>query len=153
MLGSALQFDGIAHYIQTPRILNPIEGVFSVFTWIKGGSPGQVIISQQDGVDWLLTGPQGYLLTALTSGGRQAGGPLTSETIITDGNWHRVGLICDGTDRILYVDDIEVARDTLTGLNASDGGLHIGAGSNLEAGTFFAGLIDDVRIYDRVLKP
>ncbi|MHC4561041.1 MAG: LamG-like jellyroll fold domain-containing protein, partial [Planctomycetota bacterium] len=31
------------------------------------------------------------------------------------------------------------------------GGLYIGAGQALDAGTFFSGLIDDVRIYDKVL--
>jgi hypothetical protein len=35
----------------------------------------------------------------------------------------------------------------------SDGGLHIGAAENLAPGTFFTGLIDDVRIYNRAVKP
>jgi hypothetical protein len=32
-------------------------------------------------------------------------------------------------------------------------GLYIGAGSELMPGTFWSGLIDDVRIYDRAVKP
>jgi hypothetical protein len=51
------------------------------------------------------------------------------------------------------VDDVEVARDTATNLDAAGGGLYIGAGSDLEPGTFWSGLIDDVRIYDRALTP
>jgi len=56
-------------------------------------------------------------------------------------------------NRILYVDDIEVARDTQTGLANSFGGLYVGAGSTLAPGTFWSGLIDDVRIYDRAVRP
>jgi subtilisin family serine protease len=53
------------------------------------------------------------------------------------------------------VDGVEVARDikSPTTLTASTAGLYLGAGSKLEAGTFWSGLIDDVRIYSRVMKP
>ena len=95
-------------------MLNPADGVFSVFAWVKGGAPGQVIISQKDGADWLATNTQGYLMTDLKSGGRRSGDPLISETIVTDGNWHRVGFTWDGTNRILYVDDVEIAHDIPT---------------------------------------
>ena len=54
---------------------------------------------------------------------------------------------------LLYVDDIEVAADTQTNLGISGGGMYIGAGNNLEAGTFWSGLIDDVRIYNRAVIP
>jgi hypothetical protein len=33
------------------------------------------------------------------------------------------------------------------------GGLQIGDASNLASGSFWSGLIDEVRIYDRVVKP
>ena len=36
---------------------------------------------------------------------------------------------------------------------SSDAGLHIGAGKSLEAGSFWSGLIDDVRIYNRAVTP
>jgi len=148
-----LQFDGIDDYINTGLVLNPADGVFSVFAWIKSSVPDQVIFSQADGADWLLSDAQGYLMTNLVSAGRRSGGPLVSATIVADSNWHRVGFAWDGTDRILYIDDTEVARDTLGGLKGSDGGLYIGVGKGLEAGTFCSGLIDDVRIYDRVIVP
>ncbi len=95
---------------------------------------------------------QGYLITQLTSGGRRSD-PLYSDVLVTDDNWHRVGFTWDGTNRILYADDVEVAHDTQTALRGSDGGLYIGAGKDLEADTYWSGLIDDVRIYDRVVVP
>ena len=116
--------------------------------------PGQAIVSQQGGVNWIQANDEGALMTELAkSGGRAKDVSLSSETIITDGNWHRVGFTWDGTNRILYVDDIEVARDTLTGLDSADGGLYIGAGKDQAVGSFWSGMIDDVRIYDRAVEP
>ncbi|OHB63875.1 MAG: hypothetical protein A2Y76_14860 [Planctomycetes bacterium RBG_13_60_9] len=64
-----------------------------------------------------------------------------------------MGFVRDGADRILYVDDVEVARAAVAALEGSTGGLHIGAGKGLEPGTFWSGLIDDIRLYDRAMKP
>lgn len=44
-----------------------------------------------------------------------------------------------------YVDDIEVARDESVDLEPSEGNLLIGAGAGLEDGSFFSGLVDEIR--------
>ena len=84
----------------------------------------------------------------------QAFGPLESQVIITDGQWHHIGLVyaLDGLQRCLYVDGVEVAGDTafVDGV-LSDGGLHFGADKNLSATSFWLGLIDDIRIYPMAL--
>ena len=157
----ALRFDGIDDYIEVPSILNPSDGAFSVFVWIKGGAPGQVIVSQTDslgaGEIWIGTdSTQGRFLTGLVPpvGGRSPASALQSEFVITDGQWRHVGLVWDGSRRRLYVDGSEVATDTgiLSGLKSSDGSLHIGAGKNLEVGIFWSGLMDDLRIYNKALS-
>jgi len=154
-IGGALQFDGIDDYISTPFVLDPSAGSFSVFAWVKGGGAEQGIISQAGGVNWLAAGTsQGKLMTELKAAGR-FGTPLFSEAVIIDGDWHRVGLTWDGTNRILYVDGVEVAKGTQSTLAGSTGGLYIGAGSagRGEPGSFWSGLIDDIKIYDRALTP
>jgi len=158
----ALEFDGIDDYVETDFILDPSKGSFSVFAWIKGGSPGQVIISQRDASDGRKTEPGSAWLWADSSYGRLITrlmhppfDPLVSESVITDDQWHHVGLVYDfdGLHRHLYVDGVEVAKDTdVVGGVGSNGGLHFGAGTALEAGTFWSGLIDDIRIYDEVLS-
>jgi len=157
-VNGALAFDGTDDYVSTPFVLNPADGPFSVFAWIKGGAPGQVVISQISGANWLLADPsEGKLRTSLLRpvGGRTAPQPLISEFIITDGAWHRVGFVWDGSYRTLYVDGTEVAKDTEPQgyLVPSDGGLYFGAASTLDAASFFSGLIDDVRIYNRAVSP
>jgi hypothetical protein len=152
-VGGVLQLSGAPDFIMTKLARDPAEGPLSVFAWVKGGAPGQVILSQTGGANWLMAGsPDGALLTNLKSAGRQ-GKALTCTVVITDGDWRRVGLSWDGTNRILYVDDVEVARDTQASLAGSAGNLSIGAGSPMTPGSFWKGLIDDVRIYDRVVIP
>jgi hypothetical protein len=148
-----LQFDGIDDYVSTPFVLDPGKQAFSVFAWVKGGGPGQAILSQAGGANWLMaSAPDGTLATELKGSGRKDK-PLGSAAVITDGNWHRVGLSWDGSNRILYVDDIAVARDTQASLVGSTGNLTMGAGSTMSPASFWKGLIDDVRIYDRAVTP
>ena len=91
-------------------------------------------------------------MTELKGSGRDTT-ELQSQTIITDGHWHRIGFVWDGSFRTLYVDDVAVAEDTQESLGGSDNGLYIGCGKAMKAGTYFSGLIDDVRIYNRVVTP
>jgi hypothetical protein len=154
-IDGALEFDGTDDYVSTDFVLNPADGPFSVSAWMKGGAPGQAVISQTGGVNWLCSDASaGNLMTELRHiAGRVAGLPLLSQTVVTDGDWHCVGFVWDGSSRILYADGAEVATDTQTGLGSSAGGLYIGTGKNLDPASFFSGLIDDVRIYDEPLSP
>jgi hypothetical protein len=151
----AVQLDGLDDYISTGFVLDPAAGPFSAFAWIKGGAPGQVIVSQVGGASWLSIDAEGKLMTSLSrpAGGRQgASTPLLSPSTVIDGGWHRVGVVWDGTTRALYVDDVLAGQDAQSGLAGSSGGLNIGCGAGLEPGTFFWGLIDDVRLYTRAVK-
>ncbi|MHC4165419.1 MAG: LamG-like jellyroll fold domain-containing protein [Planctomycetota bacterium] len=156
VVGGALRFDGIDDYVSTDAVLNPADGVFSVVAWISGGASGQVILSQADGVNWLSVDPvEGCLMTELTNPGRSSVGSMLSQVNVIDGDWHRVGIVWDGLHRHLYVDGGEVAKDAapLSTMDGSDGGLYLGVSSAFAPGTFFSGLIDDVRIYNRAVSP
>jgi hypothetical protein len=151
-VGGALEFDGIDDAVIIKPVLDPEDGPFSVFAWIKGGQAGQVIMSQQKGADWLMLDADGMLMMDPRSAGRKSIS-LYSEAIIADGQWHRIGLVWDGYQPTLYVDDVPVAMDPQIKLGSSTGGLAIGVGRDNETETFWSGMIDEVRIYDRVVKP
>ena len=160
-IAGSLQFDGIDDYISTNFVLDPTDSTFSVFAWIKGDVPGKVVISQADGTGsgetWLGTeSSQGKLMTGLVPppAGRFVPQQLISEFVVTDGQWHHIGFAWDGSYRALYVDGIEVKRDAAiqASLKSSDGGMYISAGKMLDVGSFFSGLIDDVRIYNLALN-
>ena len=111
------------------------------------------MISQLNGANWLGLDPSwGCLMTDLRLSGR-SGCPLQSEIVVTDGTWHRIGFVWDGLYRALYVDDILVAEDPQNDLCSSTEGLNIGCGKNMESGTYWSGLIDDIRIYNRAVTP
>ncbi|UCD52233.1 MAG: hypothetical protein JSW27_06255 [Phycisphaerales bacterium] len=153
IIGGALDCDGIDDCVTTPFVLNPAGGVLSVLAWVKGGAPGQVIVSQADGDDWLLADESdGKLMTALAPA-RSRAPRLVSEVVVTDGNWHRVAFVLDDATRSLYLDGVLVAQDTQTNLTEAEGGLTIAAGATLAPETFFSGLIDDVRVYNRAVRP
>ncbi len=152
-VGGALQFDGVDDTIITPFVLNPSAGSFSLFAWVKGGGPGQAILSQSTGVSWLMAdGPAGTLATQLKPSGRNSR-DLVSAAPITDGEWHRVGLTWDGSARTLYVDGVQVAQDTQSSLPGLTTGLRFGSGPNAEPGAFWSGLLDDVRLHTRAIEP
>jgi len=156
----ALEFDGINDYVEIDFVLNPAEGTFSVFAWIKDGAPGQVIISQSDGTGtgetWIgMDALGGNLMTGLRPpGARSPTPPMVSELVITDGQWHHVGIVVTSYGiRNLYADGMRVASDTQgVNLPSSDGGMYFGTDKNLDTSTFFSGLIDDVRIYNKALS-
>ena len=149
----ALELDG-STFVATDHVLNPADGSFSVLAWIQTDVPGQVIISQADGANWLYTDSMdGSLMTELKGTGRDSC-TLCSETIVADGNWHRIALACDGEVRSLYVDDLLAAQDTQAGgPTGCAGGLNIGCDKDMIPGSYFTGLIDDVRIYNRAVRP
>jgi hypothetical protein len=153
MVDGALEFDGVIDCGITNYVLNPADGPLRVFAWIKGGAPGQVIMSQMGVANWLCTdASEGYLMTELVGPGSNSD-PLQSQTVVTDGEWHRIGFVWDGSHRTLSVDGVVVAKDAQDALKDSSYGLYIGTGKMMQPGTYFSGLIDDIRIYNRVVSP
>jgi hypothetical protein len=156
VVDGALEFDGGDDCIVVSGgVVDPADGPFSVLAWVQGGGPGQAIVSQVDGVNWLIIDAlQGSLATALVPPpSRDPVWPLVSEAVITDGSWHRIAFVWDGATRALYVDESLVAEDAQSSLASGSGGLHIGCDTDRTGGTFFSGLIDDVRIYNRAVRP
>jgi len=86
----------------------------------------------------------------------KAGGngmPPFSDPVVTEGHRHRIGLLSDGTSCMLLVDEQEVARAEQAELQVQGDILMIGSAMVPTPAAFFTGLIDDVRIYSRAVKP
>ena len=159
----ALELDGVDDGAEAGFLFDPRYTAFSVFAWVKGGGLDQVVISQAKGefgigVNWLMADPiTGNLMTEFQclDENWSPHNDLLSSIQITDGQWHHVGLVWDslGT-RILYVDGVDVAKNTVRAgiLLWLNGGINIGfQASILHRPGYWSGLIDDVRIYDVAL--
>jgi hypothetical protein len=155
MVDGALKLDGIGDYVDTPYAIKHGES-FSIFTWVKGGAPNQVIISESGMYGTFLLQADymvGNLMTGLYCFMDHF---LFSEANIIDGQWHRVGLVwnADALSRTLYFDDAIVASDTASqGSYITESGLYIGASWGLDThkNYYWDGLIDDVQIYERAV--
>ncbi|OHB75409.1 MAG: hypothetical protein A2Z25_02830 [Planctomycetes bacterium RBG_16_55_9] len=153
VVDGALQLDGVDDYVVIGEAPKTDVSGYSVLAWIKGGAPGQVVLSQMGKANWLGTDPsEGFLMTELTVAGRNSYS-LGSEAVITDGNWHRIAFVWDGSCRRLYVDGVIAAEDVQDNLDISSNSLYFGTGKTMQPGSFWAGLIDDVRIYNRAVSP
>jgi hypothetical protein len=156
-LAGALEFDGIDDFAMTDFILDPSDGPFSIYVWIKTDTAGGIIVSQANSSgtqkNWLSTNStDGSLMTELKTAGR--GKSLTSEFSVTDGQWHHIGFVWDGSRRYLYADGSEIAKDDspIANLEPSDGGLYFGSAATGTDG-FFAGIIDDIRLFSGAIQP
>lgn len=151
----ALSLDGSTGYLGTGFVLDPADGSFTVSIWVKGGRPGQVLLSQALGQVWIsIDSVTDGLRSNLLYGTRNAAA-IVSHTPITEDQWHFIRLVWDGSRRHLYMDEVEVAADAnpINNLLSSRAGFYFGAGTRLDNGSFWTGLIDDIRIYKRVVVP
>jgi hypothetical protein len=150
---TAYQFDGATTGI-TLGTNASLSGAtdFTVEAWIKAAGGGR-IIQQRDSTP---SGWQGQYAFSVTSGGAVSfyiynsgyQWQLTSTRTVTDGKWHHVAGVRDGTEGYIYIDGTLAAtgsgdiKDVNGALNAFIG--YDGRDSN----NYFNGLMCDVALYD-----
>jgi len=161
---NSLQFDGSDDYVSLGNNFNfTSTDVFTAEAWVKATPSGnfQQIISKLD-TDFrgwgLQISPSGFLSGYLFSDFQVNQRYVIGSAFITDDAWHHVAMTFDGVDTIvLYVDGvldpIQLNDDegaTLASIsNTAD--IHIGSfDADGAPGEFFAGGIDEVRIWDIV---
>jgi len=167
MIDGALELDGVDDYVDcgNPSILDFGTGDFTVSAWInmtatergtvyaKGGDNSGGIrytLAMGESNDNKMT-----LTTDDDSSKRQAKGA----TVVNDGAWHHVVGIRNGNTSLVYVDGVlDGSIDLPEGYDLSGTSQHnalIGAITSHTDGSlekFFAGTLDDVRVYDWALS-
>lgn len=145
-------FDGDGDHVRVepaPNFWSTGNLTFSCWIKIQPGGQFQPRILHNGTLDVALNGTSGSPKVAFA--GRGFNGLGYSMNLSSEVNYHVAGSY-DGTTAKLYLDGIEVASTNVI-WNFQTTSLPLGIGRNLETGTDkFAGVIDDVRIYDRALS-
>jgi hypothetical protein len=157
--GGGLQFDGINDMLTVADATSLDLTRMTLEAWVK---PATVSGWRSLLVKEIGAGTTGDLVYALYANSDTVGGPGTfisannfkhtdvGPTRLSVGQWAHVAATYDGTVLRLYVNGIQVAWFGVTGsIASSTSPLRIGG--NTIWGEFFAGVMDDVRVYDRAL--
>jgi hypothetical protein len=155
--GGALSFDGVNDWVTVAdaNVLDLTTGM-TIEAWVRPTAIGalwrSVVLKEQPN----------NLIYALYAGdgvGRPAMDVFTTADIGFSGTtatplnaWTHLAATYDGTTQRLYVNGTQVATRATTGsIRASTGALRIGGNSSWND-EWFAGLIDEVRLYNRALS-
>ncbi len=156
---NALHFDGVDDIVNIKMGTNAIIAPFTVETWIKPTTLGDVGIlgtrslAADNSFDIQLTADGGlhgdigdgtnWLSTSADVPG--------SSAKITTGNWHHIAYVVTTSGYTIYVNGIEKGRGTLSGtalLYNNLTTLQLGAFGDLYEGFNFNGCLDEVRIWN-----
>lgn len=152
----ALDFDGVDDYVATP--VNSQSFLF-VSAWVNFTSSGSIrqIYTADDGTSnrrWQFrwNGTQIQLIVFRSSDATNNNAAFT--IALNSGTWRHVAGSWDGQTIVVFVDGIARASQSFSGTPVG-----VGTNSNARIGAdaigsnYFAGQIDDVRVYNRALTP
>lgn len=166
-----LSLDGVNDYVDLSAHSANLAGLTqgTIAGWIKTTSTFETIFSISDTADTgssaaLFLGGSGYLTYEVRENGVLQLAVYRSSATINDGNWHHVAVTVGASGNSLYVDGVLATAGQLTydagnattqsffsSVTSLDS-MAIGRNQGSGGGTWYTtGLIDDVRVYDRVL--
>jgi hypothetical protein len=164
----ALSFNGINQYVSVPKNQGTtLAGLnaATVSAWVQTTGGGTIISSGGACINYgnYALGVSGGAAMVQFVNANLSSGQLnvSSTNSVSDGRWHLITGVLNGTSITLYVDGaLNAARNDFSGTVFNDGGnslVDIGAtaatGScGSPAISYFKGMIDDVRIYNRPLS-
>ena len=157
--GDALEFDNAGDFVT----IDGYKGImgtnpFTITAWIKTATNGQMI-------SWGGTGAGQRVEFRVNSGRLRfdtSGGNVQGDTDVLDNQWHHVALTVQANATIssgdvsFYLDgqdDTRTSSDTDVLNLTSNFDVQIGQMYDLSSSRWYIGLIDDVRIYSKILTP
>lgn len=147
---AALDFDGEYDWVEVNDVSGLFDESFSISCWVNGGDAGQVIFSQQGGVNWLMVSDSLGLKTELTEPALSS-----NEFTLSPGEWYNFCVTWDSQigEATLYLNGIYLSSQFVNGPPpiSLESPIYIGCGSNQSEASFWNGVIDEVRIFDRAL--
>jgi YVTN family beta-propeller protein len=131
----------ITMWVKKSVLASPYANILSNRSDIAGSHPGFALTTDQYADRWVATLSDGTH-TAQVSGG-----------LIADQQWHHLVATFDRDGMLtLYQDGAFVANTSITGVTNITTGLPLSIGNYTASSNTFAGTLDDLRIYNRLLS-
>jgi len=160
-IGNAAQFDGataILSAASAPALIDPTFTIGAWFRVISVNADGGCVMTKGLGAgqfnSWaacLDVGATPYFYTCQNTGADAL--QAASPTPVTMGDWHYIAGTWDGMTKNLWIDGAMIATDVPNGIDFDSDSVHIGGDvDNDTAVTLLDGMVDEVRVYNRVLS-
>ncbi|WP_396600568.1 choice-of-anchor D domain-containing protein [Algibacter sp. R77976] len=153
----SVYFDGAVDYIDIEDNIDLNTSAFTMSAWIKrdAGAINASIISKRnaansEGYDFRING-SGHLVFTLNG----VASTLTSSVAIPESEWHQVAVIYNSGTATLYIDGVaDTTASSLPAPVATSQKFLIAAADGFDPNTtdYFAGNIDEVRVWDTALS-
>ena len=147
--GFAAEFDGKSAYVDCgPGKRLPIKDRITVAVRVfpKGPPSGEPMLAGEHPKDWGITHYKGHAYFYISGGGNYIRTPVPFH------KWSHVAGTYDGKTMRLYVDGVQRKTRELPAGTAISNKRQFYIGGRNTSKSFFCGLIDDVRIYNRTLS-
>ena len=158
--GSALTFDNASNYAVTNSAFNIGSLNFTIVAWVSGA--GGVVATQKASINsstqWIFGGGNGYLeFYTLKTGWVGSYAPFfTAPGILftSSGQWDQIAIVGTATTTSAYANGVLLGTASVSEFDSGShqtptNPLYIGYSENLAS--YFAGSIDDVRLYNQAL--
>ncbi len=145
----AISLDGKTAYVVIDSVAKsmPANNNFMISAWMKTtGTAGYVIAANDDG------GSHAFWFGPASNGNLQVQADSTKNypPKVNDDKWHMITYVRDGTTAYVYIDGVQVGKETPSGNPASQTRWSIGQEWDPPSPSdFYAGAVDDVRFYDK----
>jgi hypothetical protein len=159
---TALRFDGIDDYVQTPDDLTKLQltNDYTLAVWIKADSSQNIwagIVSKTNSTcstnHWTLQFDTSTSRKVVIHHPTDSWDTKIELSDVADA-WHHIGVVRQGNTMFSYLDGNPIHSNTWNvGPGNGDGHLNIGADRTALSSYVYEGLIDDVRVYNRALDP
>ncbi|MEV4285413.1 LamG-like jellyroll fold domain-containing protein [Nonomuraea bangladeshensis] len=152
--GKALSFNGTSSWVTVPHARSlRLTNTLTLSAWVQPATVAgwRTVLSKEN------TNGHSYGLYA-SYGGNPLGwleNATTSKSVVGDdplpvNQWSHLAVTYNGSIVTLYLNGTQIDQTPMTGNLADNGGVLRLGGNNIWLDEFYSGLIDDVRIYNRV---
>jgi len=159
-VGRALDYNGIDNYVDFGDILDFASGdEFTLEYWAKSSVNNRIVIDKgrmaSPYIGWSSSWggiASGKVDFSVRDGAGNTVNAISTTTVTTGGWFHIVGVRGKGRVKLYVNGALEADEADITGDLSNTLNLIFGANSKRNVGTWFDGIIDEVRVYNRVLS-